>query len=59
MTAAARKRKVFGVIAEFESAAALYQAAQRVRDRGYCFWDVHSPFPIHGGKQVTLLYEND
>jgi Ni/Fe-hydrogenase subunit HybB-like protein len=41
MTAAARKRKVFGVIAEFGSAAELYRAAEQVRDRGYRFWDVH------------------
>jgi Protein of unknown function (DUF3341) len=55
MTAAARKRKVFGVIAEFESAAELYQAAERVRDRGYRFWDVHSPFPIHGMNEAMGL----
>ncbi|MBV8584891.1 MAG: DUF3341 domain-containing protein [Verrucomicrobia bacterium] len=46
MTAA--KRKPFAVIAEFPSASALYHAAERVRDQGYRFWDVHSPFPIHG-----------
>jgi hypothetical protein len=36
------------VIAEFPTAATLYQAAEQVRDKGYRFWDVHSPFPIHG-----------
>jgi Protein of unknown function (DUF3341) len=55
MAAATRKRKVFGVIAEFGSAAELYQAAEQVRDRGYCFWDVHSPFPIHGMDEAMGL----
>ena len=45
---AAHKKRIFGVIAEFGSAAELYRAAEQVRDRGYCFWDAHSPFPIHG-----------
>ncbi|MFN2622208.1 MAG: DUF3341 domain-containing protein [Chthoniobacterales bacterium] len=40
--------KVFGMGAEFPSAAALYEAAKRVRDAGFKRWDVHSPFPIHG-----------
>jgi hypothetical protein len=48
MTAAAVKHQPFAVIAEFGSAAELYQAAEHVRDKGYRFWDVHSPFPIHG-----------
>ncbi|MGI9086650.1 MAG: DUF3341 domain-containing protein [Chthoniobacterales bacterium] len=34
--------------AEYPSAAALYEAAKRVRDAGFKRWDVHSPFPIHG-----------
>jgi Alternative complex III, ActD subunit len=48
MTAAAARRKTLGVIAEFPTAAMLYHAAEQVRDKGYRFWDVHSPFPIHG-----------
>ncbi|MCA1660165.1 MAG: DUF3341 domain-containing protein [Verrucomicrobiaceae bacterium] len=40
--------KVYGMGAEFPSAAALYEAAKRVRDAGFKKWDVHSPFPIHG-----------
>ncbi len=43
----ARKR-VYGYLAEFESAAALYRAAGRVRAAGYRRWDCHSPYPIHG-----------
>ncbi len=40
--------KVYGMGAEYPSAAALYQAAEKVRDAGFKRWDVHSPFPIHG-----------
>lgn len=39
---------VFGMAAELPSAAALYHAAEKVRDSGYQRWDVYSPFPIHG-----------
>lgn len=41
-------RKVYGLGAEFPSAAALYHAAEKARDKGFKKWDVHSPFPIHG-----------
>src|SRR3981189_3191312 len=34
--------------AEYPSPAALYEAAQLVRDAGFKRWDVFSPFPIHG-----------
>ena len=40
--------RVYGIGAEFESAGALLRAAEKVRDRGFKNWDVHSPFPIHG-----------
>lgn len=40
--------KVYGLGAEFPSAAALFAAAEKVRDLGFRRWDVHSPFPIHG-----------
>src|SRR4030081_2905863 len=40
--------KVYGIGAEYPSAAALYEAAKHVRDAGFKRWDVHSPFPIHG-----------
>jgi hypothetical protein len=38
----------YGVLAEFGSPAALYQACERVRDAGYTRWDAHTPFPVHG-----------
>src|SRR4030081_1719648 len=55
MTAAAARRKILGVVAEFPSATTLYQAAEQVRDQGYRFWDVHSPFPIHGMNEAMGL----
>lgn len=39
---------VHAIAGQFASAADLYHAAEKVRDRGYRFWDVFSPFPIHG-----------
>src|ERR1700756_1218031 len=55
MTAAAAKKEPFAAIAEFASAAELYHAAEKVRDKGYRFWDVHSPFPIHGMNKAMGL----
>jgi hypothetical protein len=40
--------RYYAAIAEFETPAALYQAAQRVTDAGYTRVDSHSPFPVHG-----------
>ena len=45
---ATEQKIVYGMAAEFSSAAALYHAAERVRDAGFKNWDVHSPYPIHG-----------
>lgn len=44
----AEYRKVYGLGAEFESAAALMHAAEKIRDAGFKKWDVHTPFPVHG-----------
>jgi len=41
-------KTVYGIAAEFPSAAALFHAAEKVRDEGFKHWDVHSPYPIHG-----------
>jgi hypothetical protein len=46
---------LFGVMAEFPTARALYEAAEQVRDQGFKFWDVHSPFPIHGMNKAMGL----
>src|SRR5688572_31769564 len=38
----------YGLIATFETAAAVYRAAEQVRDAGYKNWDVIAPCPVHG-----------
>ena len=40
--------RVYGLLAELESQAALVAAAQRAREAGYRRFDAHSPFPVHG-----------
>ena len=40
--------KPYGIIAEFDSAADILHAAERVRDAGFRRWDVFTPFPVHG-----------
>jgi hypothetical protein len=42
------RKRVYGYLAEFKSASALYKAASKVRDAGFRKWDCHSPYPIHG-----------
>ncbi len=36
------------ILAEYTTPADLMHAAEVVRDAGYKYWDVYSPFPIHG-----------
>jgi hypothetical protein len=43
-----RARKLYAIGAELPSAAALFTAAEKMRDAGFKRWDVFSPFPIHG-----------
>jgi hypothetical protein len=40
--------KPYGILAEFETAADIMHAAERVRDAGFKNWDVFTPFPVHG-----------
>ena len=47
--------KNYGIIAEFDSPAAVLNAAEKVRDAGYSRWDVFSPFPVHGLDKVMGL----
>ena len=51
---------LYGVLAEFETPAAILEAAGRVRDEGYRWWDCHAPFAVHGldkamGIKPTIL----
>ncbi len=53
-------KRVHGLIAEYDTPADVYHAAEKIRDAGYKKWDVHSPFPIHGieeamGVKRTIL----
>ena len=48
------------LLAEYENPAQLMAAAEQIRDKGYRYWDCHTPFPVHGldqamGIQRTLL----
>ncbi len=52
--------KLYGLLAEFDSPSAIYEAAKRVRAAGYRFWDCCTPFPVHGldramGVKMTIL----
>lgn len=42
------KPRLYALGAQFADAAALLRAAEAVRARGFKWWDVHSPFPVHG-----------
>jgi hypothetical protein len=42
------RKRVYGYLAEFRNASALYKAAEKVRDAGFKKWDCYSPYPIHG-----------
>lgn len=44
--------EVYGILAEFHTPAAVYKAAEKVRDAGYSKWDVYTPFPIHGMEEA-------
>lgn len=57
---APRAGKVWGMMAEFDTPHAIYEAAKRVREEGYRFWDCCTPFPVHGldkamGIKPTIL----
>ena len=41
------KQKKFGLLAEYDSAAAIFKACEKVRDAGYKRWDSYTPFPVH------------
>ena len=51
---------VFGLLAEYKTAADLIHASKRVRDAGFRDWDTYTPFPVHGiekamGIKMTVL----
>jgi hypothetical protein len=53
-------RRTYGLMAEFDTTAAIMHAAEKVRAAGYRWWDCHVPFPVHGldkamGVRPTIL----
>ena len=47
--------KPYGLLAQFDTAAGIFEAALQVRDAGYKKWDVFTPFPIHGMDEAMGL----
>lgn len=47
--------KPYGLLAQFDTAAGIFEAALQVRDAGYRKWDVFTPFPIHGMDEAMGL----
>lgn len=45
----------FGLLAEYDSARALFHACEKVRDAGYRKWDAYSPFPVHNLEKAMGL----
>ena len=41
------EKKIYGMLAEFDTTTELVEAAERIRDAGYTKTDAFSPFPIH------------
>lgn len=48
----------WGVVAEFDSAAAIYHACEKVTAEGYTRTDAHTPFPVHGLDKVLKQPES-
>ena len=49
------RSKPHGLLAEFHTAADIFEAAMRCRDAGFTKWDVYTPFPIHGMDEAMGL----
>jgi hypothetical protein len=45
-------KEVWGILAKFDTPAAIYHAAEKVRDAGYAKWDTYTPFPVHGMEEA-------
>lgn len=41
-------KNIYAVAAEFTGPADLYQAAEKVRDQGFKWWDCYTPYYVHG-----------
>jgi hypothetical protein len=47
-----RQPKLWGLMAEFDTPAAIMHAAERTRAEGFRWFDCHVPFPVHGLDKV-------
>jgi len=47
--------KVWGIMAEYSTPRAIYNACKKVRDAGYKKWDACTPFPVHGLERAMGL----
>ena len=47
--------KKYGLIATFDTAPAIFHAAEKVRDAGFEYWDAYTPIPEHGLEKAMGL----
>lgn len=40
--------RIYGLLAEFDTAAAIFSACEKVRDADFKKWDSFTPYPVHG-----------
>ena len=58
MTSASEPKPAL-LLAEYDTAADVVHAAEKVRDAGYKNWDTHTPFPIHGMDKAMGLKDSN
>ncbi len=54
----AREQSSYGLLAQFDGAASLLQAAKALHEAGYKRFDCHSAFPIHGMDRAMGLQQS-
>jgi hypothetical protein len=53
-----RRSHTYGVVAEFETAGQLIQAAEKTRLAGYHSFEAYAPFPVEGLSEAMALKRN-
>ncbi len=55
MATGKQQRPAYGLAANFDSAQAIYEAAGKIREKGYTLWECYTPFMVHGlDKQMGM-----